>query len=84
MQVQQISMKISGKGQVVIPVGIRRRFGWKPGMRVVIDEAHPTRIVLKKKKAEDLVEKYVGSMKGKIPSIKRYLEMKKEELKLEE
>lgn len=52
--------------------------------QVVIVEARPTQLILKKKAAESIVEKYAGSMKGKIPSIKRYLEMKKEELKLEE
>lgn len=78
-------MKISAKGQVVIPAPIRRKYGWKPGVKVEVKEARPMEVVLKKKpKEENLAKKYRGSMKGRVPSTKRLLEMKKEELKLEE
>lgn len=78
-------MKISGKGQVVIPAPIRRKYGWKPGFQVVVKEARPMEIVLKKKTPQkDLVAKYRGSMKGIAPSLKEYLDSKKEDIRLEE
>jgi AbrB family looped-hinge helix DNA binding protein len=84
MQVQQV-MKISGKGQVVIPATIRDKYGWQPGTKVVVKKVRPTEMVLSKKPGKlTLAEKYCGSMKGRVPSIKELMKSKKEELKLEE
>lgn len=78
-------MKISAKGQVVIPAPIRQKYGWKPGVKVVVKEARPMEVVFKKRQPEEsLGEKYRGSLKDVLPSIEEYLTAKKEELKLEE
>jgi len=84
MNVQQVSMKISEKGQVVIPALIRKKFGWRPGMHVLVSSIRSSELVFKKKPEEDVIEELAGSMKGKIPTTKRYLEMKKHDKDREE
>lgn len=80
-------VKISSKGQVVIPEPIRSRYGWRPGTYVTIASARPTEITIKKKptqRKQSLVDKYWGSMRDLLPSTTQYLAEKKKEIELED
>ena len=76
------AVKISSKGQVVIPVEIREKLGNKPGKMVnlsldgekVVITPHP----------EDPIKALRGSLKGKPSLTKALLEERKEERKREE
>jgi len=85
VQLQTNSVKVSAKGQVVIPEAIRKKYGWKTGMRVMIEEAGIKKVTIRKKPLkQSLGEKYRGAMKGRGPSMKQYLKWKKEQIERED
>lgn len=75
-------VKTSLKGQIVIPVEIRKKLGIKPGQKVnltiVGDKAVITPL------PEDPIKALRGSLKGKPSLTKELLRERKEELKREE
>ena len=75
-------VKTSLKGQIVIPVEIRKKLGIKPGQKVnltiVGDKAVITPL------PEDPIKALRGSLKGRLSLTKELLRERKEELKREE
>lgn len=59
-----MTVKLSTKGQLVIPKEIRDRAGWKPGLELVVEE-RDGEIVLRP--AVDLPEKTLAEVMGCIP-----------------
>ena len=54
--------KLSVKGQIVIPQGLRRRFGLRPGSAVSVVEEHQKIVVYPA--PEDPIEMACGFLKG--------------------
>lgn len=72
--------KVMEKGQVVIPIKLRRRYGLSPGSQVIVE---PVKSGVLVKPAEDIIKELVGKYRG-FGSTKDLLELRKEELRHEE
>ncbi len=75
-------VKTSPKGQVVIPVEIRRKFGIKPGTKIYVSEEED-RVILRPL-SNNPIESLCGIFKGGPSLTKALMELRKEEGKLEE
>ena len=47
MSAPKLMTTVSTKGQVVLPAGLRRRQGWKPGTRLTVEET-PEGVLLRR------------------------------------
>ena len=72
--------KATVKGQVIIPVELRRKFNIKKGTRVAILEGED-RVILLKPLPDDPIEASRGVLKGKTSLTKALLKDRREEAK---
>lgn len=70
--------RVTEKGQVIIPVEIRRKYNIKKGTRVVVTETEG-RAILIKPIPDDPIEASKGALKGNISLTDALLEDRREE-----
>jgi AbrB family looped-hinge helix DNA binding protein len=63
MQAQKMETRILAKGQIIIPIALRRKYGIKNGTRIIVMD-NGASIVLKPI-TEHYLKKLQGSLKGK-------------------
>jgi len=77
-------VSVTEKGQIVIPVSLRKKFHIEKGTRLRIEEAEGGKIILKplvdfSSNDQDPIEKSKGILKGKTSLIESLLEERKKE-----
>jgi AbrB family looped-hinge helix DNA binding protein len=73
-------LKATIKGQVIIPVKLRKKFNIKKGTRIAIEEGQG-RVILLKPLPDDPIEASRGMLKGKTSLTKALLKDRREEAK---
>ncbi len=58
-------MKVTSKGQITIPKGIRKRYGIHPGMEIEVADSNGD-IVVRKAGSKNAVDRVYGILKGRI------------------
>ncbi len=76
------AVKISTKGQVVIPYGLREKYGFKPGVMVEIMDGEGKIVLYPKFK--DPIQKGRGMLKGNDSLLEALKRSREEEKKREE
>jgi AbrB family looped-hinge helix DNA binding protein len=72
--------KATIKGQVIIPVALRKKFNIKKGTRISIEEGQG-RVILLKPLPDDPIEASRGMLKGKTSLTRALLKDRREEAK---
>ena len=75
------TVRMSTKGQIVIPAEIRKRRGWAPGTKVVIEETDGGLVL---RSVEELIDATYGMLKDTGMTMKDFLADRAEDRALEE
>ena len=73
---------MTSKGQVLVPSRLRKKYGIKPGVKVVFIEQECGLVL--KPMDDTYFDQFVGMLKKSAPSKEEYLAWKKEEIQIED
>lgn len=59
--------KVTSKGQITIPLEVRKRLGVRPGEQVEFDTAFPHTVIRPVRSGKNPFDKWVGIAKGAFP-----------------
>ena len=72
-------VKVTVKGQVIIPAKLRRKYGITKGTRVSVSEGRDEEVIILRPLPEDPIAASKGMLKGKTSILKALLKDRKEE-----